>query len=845
MITSKRDHPFVQNHSSDISSSNSGMSRKYSSGDNEQREINPFTSVVTPNVKVGIKPMPHTSMLAKTDRALVQGLISSGYDCVVLPVTNAQYKANCKDYFLHFKENSIQQFNSLQKSSVLSTRQSENVVTQVSSQTSTSINDIDKTMYDDNDGSDEALVSQAYRSNILEAPYPKLSEVNVVTGPHIANTIGLLSSWVEFDSDDELINEFSLQVINNEASYAQYVGIKVLLIAPPKNLKHLQIYADNLNTILQRYNDLEISISLPMCEDTMRDPTTGDPIPMIDSLSTWDVWNSIRIQCNYNQHLTVSLGSPKTNIPQGVVERWLLEPVRFYLLSSNRFIPNSKRYPVLNKFNQLIIWKLIQRKALNPPVLILHGVDRTGSFATPSHSHASSIADSNKYTDTKSAEFIIQGKHVSLGDLSYLDYLRYLISTSYKNNQLAPLMNFTLNSLLKSSLSKERLTSPDSLQTPLAPVSTNLDNNTYKVFEQDRAKYDAYQEAITKALSDLISLKAFKHLAVDQSQLTQSSGTNEWEFGHKKLKILVIGPGRGPLLGRLFNTIDTLHLNRNFISVVAVEKNPNVMIYLNERNREQWDNAVSIYNCDIRSWHPQCHYESNFNLVISELLGSFGCNELAPECLDAVSNLCDPETCISIPTEFTSYIAPAISPIMYSKVCRKTDPGRFDKPYLPMWDELDVLSSRYAKAWTFQCLHTRGNNCQNKRRVHATLKCHKKGVIHGLIGFFSAVLYKDVILSTCPTGDGPIPSRLVSWLPMFFPIEQPIYITDDQELSVFIKRECNKDRVWYEWSMEAFMYLLLSGETDGDHEAGSQLRVRTAITRVHNANGDHFSMLLR
>lgn len=43
------------------------------------------------------------------------------------------------------------------------------------------------------------------------------------------------------------------------------------------------------------------------------------------------------------------------------------------------------------------------------------------------------------------------------------------------------------------------------------------------------------------------------------------------------------------------------------------------------------------------------------DIIVSELLGSFGDNELSPECLDGVTPLLKPTT-VSIPQTYTSYI---------------------------------------------------------------------------------------------------------------------------------------------------------------------------------------------
>lgn len=45
-----------------------------------------------------------------------------------------------------------------------------------------------------------------------------------------------------------------------------------------------------------------------------------------------------------------------------------------------------------------------------------------------------------------------------------------------------------------------------------------------------------------------------------------------------------------------------------------------------------WENKVTVVSCDMREWNPP----ENADIVVSELLGSFGDNELSPECLDGI-----------------------------------------------------------------------------------------------------------------------------------------------------------------------------------------------------------------
>jgi predicted RNA methylase len=50
---------------------------------------------------------------------------------------------------------------------------------------------------------------------------------------------------------------------------------------------------------------------------------------------------------------------------------------------------------------------------------------------------------------------------------------------------------------------------------------------------------------------------------------------------------------------------------------------------LNLKN-DEWGEKVTVIAKDMRDWEP----EEKADIIVSELLGSFGDNELSPECLD-------------------------------------------------------------------------------------------------------------------------------------------------------------------------------------------------------------------
>ena len=94
------------------------------------------------------------------------------------------------------------------------------------------------------------------------------------------------------------------------------------------------------------------------------------------------------------------------------------------------------------------------------------------------------------------------------------------------------------------------------------------------------------------------------------------------------------------------------------VSIIGIEKNKHAVISI--RNRiieEKWLN-VKLLHVDMRNWQP--NEEDLVDIMVSELLGSWGDNELSPECLDGAQKCLKPDG-ISIPADYTSYLSPISS----------------------------------------------------------------------------------------------------------------------------------------------------------------------------------------
>lgn len=101
---------------------------------------------------------------------------------------------------------------------------------------------------------------------------------------------------------------------------------------------------------------------------------------------------------------------------------------------------------------------------------------------------------------------------------------------------------------------------------------------------------------------------------------------------------------------------------------------------------EGWEGLVTVVSGDMRTWEaPQkvclppshaCGFEPlelQADIIVSELLGSFGDNELSPECLDGAQRFLK-EGGISIPYSYTSYVCPIMSSKLWNEAKNFNDP---------------------------------------------------------------------------------------------------------------------------------------------------------------------------
>lgn len=304
------------------------------------------------------------------------------------------------------------------------------------------------------------------------------------------------------------------------------------------------------------------------------------------------------------------------------------------------------------------------------------------------------------------------------------------------------------------------------LLSPLQPLQDHLAAETYRCFEEDPVKYQLYQEAVREALTSLSSR-------------------------HSSVSVVVAGAGRGPLVTAVLEAaeeVPAVRLDR----LLVIEKNPFAGLTLLRRFNSH--PRVTILLGDMRCLNLE--EEGPFHLIVSELLGSLGDNELAPECLWPLQRFLTPDG-VMIPQRYTSWLQPAYAPTIGEPKSIGLHVSKLTKVHF--WN------TQPQALFTFH--HPDNSNGEESERASELVFNRLPGhaVIDCLVGYFECVLFGPVRMSTVPATHSP---GLGSWYPAYLALPEPMKVGADGQVTVRFRRKRREKKVWYEWSV--------SGEVTGE-----------------------------
>ncbi|KAH9759947.1 protein arginine N-methyltransferase 1.5 [Citrus sinensis] len=618
------------------------------------------------------------------------------------------------------------------------------------------------------------LMDPNYRPSLMEKDIGGGSHVLSFAGSDLvlspsqwsSHVVGKISSWIDLDSEDEILRMDSETTLKQEISWASHLSLQACLLPSPKGASCAN-YARCVNQILQSLNNMQLWLRIPLVKN---DDDTMDFIPSGDS---WELWNSFRLLCEHHSQLSVALDVLSSLPSANSLGRWFGEPVRAAIIHTDSFLTNARGYPCLSRHHQKLITGFLNHSIqvvisgkLNngvPSVSLDSALDHTGTNVESSQRHSlRPYLDYIAYLYQRMDPLPEQERF----ELSYRDFLQ---SPLQGHN---PLFHIISDEFCTIEFSNYYLS--------FQPLMDNLEAQTYETFEKDSVKYIQYQRAIGNALVDRVPDE-------EASSLTTV--------------LMVVGAGRGPLVRA---SLQAAEETGRKLKIYAVEKNPNAVVTLHSLVRlEGWEKTVTIVSCDMRCWDAP----EKADILVSELLGSFGDNELSPECLDGAQRFLKQDG-ISIPSSYTSFIQPVTASKLHNDVKSHKDVVHFETAYVVKVHSVARLAPcEPVFTFTHPNFSTKKSNQRYKKLRFEIPSDTGSSMVHGFAGYFDAMLYKDVHLGIEPSTATPnmfsccasssvcfVESyfdtglQIPAWFAIFFPLRTPVCIRPGSPLEV-----------WYEW----------------------------------------------
>ncbi|EFN58275.1 hypothetical protein CHLNCDRAFT_142244 [Chlorella variabilis] len=610
----------------------------------------------------------------------------------------------------------------------------------------------------------------------FQPPFTR-SDLLLTSGQWSGQVVGKVSPWIDCDSASPALARDSRAALQQELAWAAHLSLQAVALPPPPQPLAAANYARLLNQALGSLASMALWLRIPAAAPAAAAGSDGDAGGLGGSSGSslagdpWEWWNQLRFLCHHNTRLGVVLELGADLPSEGSLLRWRGEPLKAVLVPTSIFQTNKRGYPALSKRHQEFLGECFRRGVQ----VVLSGAAQHAPPAPPA-GNAAAVGPGGEVA----AAAAVQQDSLRV----YWEYLSYIFrKIEATSEQEMVEMGYR-----------------DYLQSPLQPLQDNLESQTYETFERDGMKYSTYEEAVYRCLLDRVP---------------------EEEAESRTTVLMVVGAGRGPLVAA---SLRASVRARRKLRVFAVEKNPNAVVTLQNRVvADGWQGTVTIVPADMREWEAP----EQADILVSELLGSFGDNELSPECLDGAQRFLRPDG-VSIPQAYTSYLQPITSHKLWNDVRAYDDVEHFETAFVVKLFKFCPLAPTQ-EVFTFEHPN-RSHSIDNTRSIRLQFDCTPPGgtgklrpwppassglpaatcrccrplvclpswLCHGFAGYFDARLYKDVHLSIHPPTHTP---NMFSWFPIYFPVRTPFYVPQGARMEVHMWRCAGQHKVWYEWAV--------------------------------------------
>lgn len=551
--------------------------------------------------------------------------------------------------------------------------------------------------------------------------------------------------------------------LRQELAWASHLSLPAVLF-PQLPAGDCSNTARLINQCVQQMPHYQIWITVPLADwSTSTIPAImGDgPVAVGNQAgSPWARWNRLRELCEHSPALFVGL-ELATDLPSDFdIARWEGEPVKVLLIPTSTFVLNKKGFPVLTKRHQAVLRRFAR---FNVQMLVTgrphHASGRTVYQQYLRHVHAS--------VGTMTEEEVTEQPYHDYLQAPLQPLMDNLESQTYETFEKDPVKYEQYRKAVALSLidivRRRHPSTPMATCVPTMKQDADASDDEYE-YECEQNAQDTAEEAVTGSAS-----------SPPQSMSTSTSSVGS--FKTCEVVLMVVGAGRGPLvkasllaakevngrlrkghrdsrhrfLGRTHNEGNETQLDDDTVAmdfpslastasssgtvglrrrkrrsvlamatpvrlklrVFAVEKNPNAIVTLRSRAlHEGWGN-VTVVSEDMRRWVPPRGDADMADVMVSELLGSFGDNELSPECLDGAQRFLAPPGLrgpnepggVSIPVDYVSYLAPVAASKLWNeaKHSKTLDPNlkAFETPYVVLMHNVKALETPQ-RAFTFE-----------------------------------------------------------------------------------------------------------------------------------------------
>jgi protein arginine N-methyltransferase 5 len=514
-----------------------------------------------------------------------------------------------------------------------------------------------------------SAAAAASRDPSAPAPAPfARSDLLLNSAQWSSQVVGKTSPWIDADSPSAPYRADSEAALRQELGWAAHLSLHAVLLPPPRlgAANYARIVCQFLGALSHTALWVRVPLVDPAVEAaeaaaaTMDSDDAGgsealvrrrrpDPESLASAVDActrrrvhdpFEAWAGLRAACEGHPQLGVCLHVGASLPGDDALARWIGEPVRAIVVAEDAFTTNKRGFPVLPKRHQAFLTSMLRRNV--QVVLRATGGDGEGV--------SSGVSGSSGPREPTPAEAAAraEGRDGWSSTRRRWEYLVYLFRK---------IPDATEQELVEAGYR-------DYLQAPLQPLMDNLESATYETFEKDASKYACYEEAVLACLRDRV-------------------GDADAAAG-KETVLMVVGAGRGPLVRA--SLAASKRCGRK-LRVYAVEKNPNAVITLQSLvEAEGWQN-VSVISGDMRAADPP----EKADVLVSELLGSFGDNELSPECLDGAQRFLKADG-VSIPQAYTSYLAPVTCAKLWNDAKAYGDLAHMETPYVVKLHRCSLIS---------------------------------------------------------------------------------------------------------------------------------------------------------